>query len=122
MSDMKIERFLHYRSGNSDKIWGIISYNGANIFKFWGRRPKDMVLTNAISMNKEKVDGKGKYPRAYRRAMDAADKKMAKGYTEISGDDIEKLIPGFTEEISNRLVMAQLSDGFNNSPKVRDEE
>lgn len=36
MSEMKIERFLHYHSGSSDKVWGIISYNDVNIFKFLG--------------------------------------------------------------------------------------
>ena len=122
MSEMKIERFLHYRSGSSDKVWGIISYNDANIFKFWGRRPKDMILSNTIAINKEKVDGRGGYDRAYRRAMDAADKKAMKGYTEVSSDKVEELIPGFTEEIASRLVLAQLSDGFRNSEKVCDEE
>lgn len=122
MSGMKIEGFLHFISAKSDKIWGIVSYNDSNIFKFWGRRPSDMVESKAIAINKEKVHGSGGYPRALRRAKDEIQKKAARGYRLVPVEDIDRLIPGFTEELENRLLMAQLSDGFRNSEKTSEEE
>lgn len=115
MDEVKIEKFLYYTNGrSSDKVWGILSYNGTTLFKFWGRRGSISKDVETCTLNKETVDGRGGFDKALKKAISAANKKIASGYRELSSEEIDALVPGFKENIPSRLVMAQLSDDFRN--------
>ena len=115
MEEFKVDKFLYYRSGTSDKIWGIATYGNANVFKFWGRRPKDLEI-NTIALTKE-TSGTS-FDREYKKSMTKARNKIAEGYSELSEEDAEKLVPGFKEWIGEKILMAQLTDGFRNGSNV----
>lgn len=113
MAEIKIEKFLYYRSHKSDKIWGIVSSQGKNVFKFWCRRPKEVNSSHAISINKE--TGRGGFDNVLSKNLKTADKKVKSGYLVLDASQVETYVPGFTEELASRLVLAQLADSFNNS-------
>lgn len=77
-----------YKSGSSDKIWGIIQ-NGNTYYNFWCRRGARMQF-------KKNNDRKWSH-------------KEKKGYKTITPEKLEEIYPGFMSEAEGQLVFGILS-------------
>lgn len=92
---MKIEDFLWFNSGTSDKIWGIVAYNGS-LYSFWGRRNASL-----------KVKRQGNITGTRYYCIQLVQEKKDKGYKTVP-DSQRKIDPTLPDRLEQALVLSSL--------------
>jgi len=82
------------KEGTSDKVWGAIQLEGRRAVTFWGRRGKALqtkLVNDDWDLSK------------------LVDQKRRKGYCEVNRTGLDRVYPGFQEDLEKTAVWAILS-------------
>lgn len=93
-----MDTVLWFHSGSSDKIWGVVDYNGRAV-TFWGRRTSELAFKLLSDSEQRKIEK-------------TIEKKKASGYVETTFDALNDITPGWKSNFDQMLMMAILGDNY----------
>jgi len=101
----ELETLLWDNSGSSDKIWGWVR-SGDNFFCFWGKR--QVVDKDGLTENGKRPSLQFKMFKDARDLHKLCDTKTRKNYRYQNTEEVDNVVPGFTDFFESALVMARM--------------
>ena len=103
MDDLRLLCTMHYKHGNSDKVWGYFCVSESAepmgwwdkpVFVFWGARGKALQLKEHAMSDK---------------LLQLKRSKRNKGYEAVSANEFLEQCPNFFKEVDDKLTFAILA-------------
>lgn len=107
MESCILKALLWNKSEGHDKIWGWVETPSGNIFRFWGKRS---VKDNGWVEGEKRPSLFFKQEKNINGLYKLYDHKLKKKYVGVDVNNVDEVVPGFTEYFEQALIGARLSD------------